>query len=125
MREERVTTPDVEFFARDIESAVGLLVLALLVLISLTVVALVGIVRERVVAFLVPNFGWIGAALAAIVILDRLTRPWFIERSPQRLLKAASTTSVAPFSSLSGQRHHSSHRPRTAAPPPATCQRGR
>ena len=41
-----------------------------------------GVVREWVVPFLVANIGWIGATLAAIgvlVLLDRLTRPWFIE----------------------------------------------
>jgi hypothetical protein len=52
------------------------------------VVTLVGVVREWVVAFLVPNLGWIGATLAAIVVLvvlDRLTRPWFIEAESARL----------------------------------------
>jgi hypothetical protein len=81
----------VEFFAWEIESALGLVVLALLILVPLAVVTLVGVVREWVVAFLVPNLGWIGATLAAIVVLvvlDRLTRPWFIEAESARLFQA-------------------------------------
>jgi hypothetical protein len=44
-----------------------------------------------VVLFLVANIGWIGAILAAIailVVLDRLTRPWFIEAESARLFHA-------------------------------------
>jgi hypothetical protein len=88
---EELLAPLLEFFAHDMESTLVLAVLVLLVLIPLAVVALVGAVREWVVAFLVPNIGWIGAALAAIVILvvlDRLTRPWFIEAESARIFQA-------------------------------------
>jgi hypothetical protein len=88
---EELLAPLVEFFAHDIQSALVLAALVLLVLIPLAVVALVGVVREWVVPFLVDNIGWIGAALAAIVVLvvlDRLTRPWFIEAESARLFHA-------------------------------------
>jgi hypothetical protein len=82
--------PVVELFALDAEAGL-LIVLALLALVALAVVALVGVVRELVVPFLVANIGWIGAMLAAIailVVLDRLTRPWFIEAESARLFHA-------------------------------------
>jgi hypothetical protein len=75
-----------------VDAEVGLFViLALLALVALGVFALVGVVREWVVPFLVANVGWIGAALATIavlVLLDRLTRPWFIEAESGRLFHA-------------------------------------
>jgi hypothetical protein len=58
---------------------------------ALAVVALVGLIREWVVPFLITNIGWIGATLAAIailVVLDRLTRPWLIEAESARLFHA-------------------------------------
>ena len=82
--------PVVEFFSLDAEFGL-LIVLAFLALVALGVLALVGVVREWVVPFLVANIGWIGATLAAIgvlVILDRLTRPWFIEAESARLFHA-------------------------------------
>jgi hypothetical protein len=82
--------PVAEFFSLDVE--VGLfVVLAVLVLVALGVLALVGVVREWVVPFLIANLGWIGVALAMIavlVLLDRLTRPWFIEAESARLFHA-------------------------------------
>ena len=75
-----------------VDAEVGLFVgLALLALAALGVFALAGVVREWVVPFLVANTGWIGATLAAIgalVVLDRLTRPWFIEAESARLFHA-------------------------------------
>ena len=53
--------PVAELFALDAEGGL-LLVLALLALAALGVLALVGVVREWVVPFLVANVGWIGAA---------------------------------------------------------------
>lgn len=82
--------PVVELFALDAEAGL-LIVLALLALVALAVVTLVGVVREWVVPFLVANIDWIGAILAAIailVVLDRLTRPWFIEAQSARLFHA-------------------------------------
>jgi hypothetical protein len=79
-----------EFFALDAEGGL-LLVLALLALAALGVLALIGVVREWVLPYLVANAGWIGAALATIavlVLLDRLTRPWFIEAESARLFHA-------------------------------------
>jgi hypothetical protein len=52
---EELLAPPVEFFAWEIESALGLVVLALLILVPLAVVTLVGVVREWVVAFLCPT----------------------------------------------------------------------
>lgn len=79
-----------ESFSLDAEF--GLLVgLALLALAALAVFALAAVVREWVVPFLVAYIGWIGATLAAIailVVLDRLTRPWFIEAESARLFHA-------------------------------------
>jgi hypothetical protein len=75
-----------------VDAEVGLFVaVALLALVVLGVFALAGVVREWVVPFLVANIGWIGATLAAIgvlVVLDRLTRPWFIEAESARLFHA-------------------------------------
>ena len=75
-----------------VDAEVGLLVgLALLALVALGVFALVGVVREWVVPFLVANIGWVGATLAALailVVLDRLSRPWFIEAESARLFHA-------------------------------------
>lgn len=83
-------SPLIGLFSVDAE--IGLLVvLALLALAALGVFALAGVVREWVVPFLVANIGWIGATLAAIailVLLDRLTRPWFIEAESARLFHA-------------------------------------
>jgi hypothetical protein len=82
--------PLIEFFSVDAEVGV-FVVLALLALVTLGVFALVGVIREWVVPFLVVNIGWIGATLAAITILmlvDRLTRPWFIEAESARLFHA-------------------------------------
>ena len=79
-----------EFFSLDAEFGL-LVVLALLALVALAVAAMVVLVREWVVPFLVANIGWIGATLAAIailVLLDRLTRPWFIEAESARLFHA-------------------------------------
>lgn len=82
--------PLLEFLTLDAE--VGLLLaLALLALAALGVLALVGVVGEWVVPFLAANLGWIGAALATVavlVLLDRLTRPWFIEAESARLFHA-------------------------------------
>ena len=79
--------PVLESFTLDAE--VGLfVVLALLAVIALGALALVGVVREWVVPFLVANLGWIDVALATIavlVFLDRLTRPWLIEAESARL----------------------------------------
>jgi cell division protein FtsW (lipid II flippase) len=75
-----------------VDAEVGLFVaVALLALAVLGVFALAGVVWEWVVPFLVANIGWIGATLAAIgvlVVLDRLTRPWFIEAESARLFHA-------------------------------------
>ena len=75
-----------------VDAEVGLLVvLALLALVALGLFALAGVVREWVVPFLVANIGWIAATLAAIgllVLIDRLTRPWFIEAESARLFHA-------------------------------------
>jgi hypothetical protein len=75
-----------------VDAEVGLfVVLALLALATIGVFALAGVVREWVVPFLVANIGWIGATLAALAILmvlDRLTRPWFIEAESARLFHA-------------------------------------
>jgi hypothetical protein len=79
-----------EFFSLDAEFGL-LVVLALLALVAIAAVGLVLFVREWVVPFLVANIGWIGATVAAIallVLLDRLTRPWFIEAESARLLHA-------------------------------------
>jgi hypothetical protein len=79
-----------EFFSLDAEFGL-LVVLALLALVALAVVAMVALVREWVVPFLVANIGWIGATVAAVailVLLDRLTRPWFIEAESARLFHA-------------------------------------
>ena len=130
--------PVLESFTLDAE--VGLfVVLALLAVIALGALALVGVVREWVVPFLVANLGWIDVALATIavlVFLDRLTRPWLIEaesarlfhshaasgastgggaadgpfeRSSPRSPRAVSTTSVASFSSLAINDDHRRH----------------
>jgi hypothetical protein len=83
--------PVAEVFAFDAEGGL-LLVLALLALAALGVLALIGVVREWVVPFLVANAGWIGAALATMAVLrllDRLTRPWFIEAESARLFHPA------------------------------------
>ena len=82
--------PVIELFSIDAEAGV-LIALALLALVALGVFALAGVVREWVVPFLVANIGWIGATLAAIailVLLDRLARPWFIEAESARLFHA-------------------------------------
>ena len=75
-----------------VDAEVGVLVgLALVALAALGMFALVGVVREWVVPFLAANIGRIGATLAAIailVVLDRLTRPWFIEAESGRLFHA-------------------------------------
>ena len=79
--------PVAELFLLDAQAGL-FIVLALLALVALGVLALVGVVWEWVVPFLVANVGWIGAALATIavlVLLDRLTRPWFIEAESGRL----------------------------------------
>jgi hypothetical protein len=65
-----------------------LLAVALLALGVLAVVAAVGVVVGWVVPFLIVHAGWIGLALAAIVaavLVDRVTRPWFIEAESARL----------------------------------------
>lgn len=82
--------PVAELFSLDAESGLFIL-LALLAVLALAVVALVGLIREWVVPFLITNIGWIGATLAAIailVVLDRLTRPWLIEAESARLFHA-------------------------------------
>jgi hypothetical protein len=82
--------PVLELFSLDAEAGL-LVVLALIALAALGVFAAVGVVREWVVPFLVDNIGWIGAALATVailVLLDRLTRPWFIEAESARLFHA-------------------------------------
>ncbi len=79
-----------ELFTLDAEGGL-LLVLALLALAAIGVLALVAVVREWVLPFLAANIGWIGAALATVavlVLLDRLTRPWFIEAESARLFHA-------------------------------------
>jgi hypothetical protein len=85
-----MAAPLIGLFSVDAE--VGLfVVLALLALVALGVFALVGVVREWVVPFLVANIGWIGAVLATVAVLvlvDRLTRPWFIEAESARLFHA-------------------------------------
>jgi hypothetical protein len=79
----RLVNFDVEF---------GLLVVvALLALAALAVGVLVVVARAWVVPFLVDNAGLVAAGLAAIVallLLDRLTRPWFIEAESARLVDA-------------------------------------
>ena len=82
--------PLIGLFSVDAEFGL-FIVLALLALAALGVFALVGVVREWVVPFVVANIGWIGATLTAIailVVLDRLTRPWFIEAESARLFHA-------------------------------------
>jgi hypothetical protein len=71
--------------------------LGLTLLLGLAVVGLVAavtgavLVVERVVPFLVDHAVVIGAGLAglaAVVLVDRLTRPWFIEAESGRLAQA-------------------------------------
>jgi hypothetical protein len=68
-----------------------LVVVALLALAALAVGALVVVTGAWVVPFLVSNAHLVAAVLAAIVavlLLDRLTRPWFIEAESARLVDA-------------------------------------
>jgi hypothetical protein len=79
----RLITFDAEF---------GLLVIvALLALAALALGALVVVTGAWVVPFLVSNARLVAAGLAAIVavlLLDRLTRPWLIEAESARLVDA-------------------------------------
>jgi hypothetical protein len=72
-----------------VDPEVGLLLaVALLALGALGVVAAVGAVVRWVVPFVVANAVLIGLALAAtaaVVLVDRFTRPWFIEAESARL----------------------------------------
>jgi hypothetical protein len=72
-----------------LDSEVGLLLaVALLALGALAVVAAVGAAVRWVVPFVAANAGVIGLALAAaaaVVLVDRFTRPWFIEAESARL----------------------------------------
>jgi hypothetical protein len=75
------------FLAVDAEAGFFLAV-ALLALGALAVLAVVWAVVHWVVPFLVANAVWIGLALAAtvgVVLVDRFTRPWFIEAESARL----------------------------------------
>jgi hypothetical protein len=74
----------------DVETGL-LLVVALVAVAVLGVGVLVVITGAWVVPFLVSNAGSIAAALAAILavlLLDWLTRPWFIEAESARLVAA-------------------------------------
>ena len=65
-----------------------LLAAALLALGVLAVLAAAGAVVRWVVPFVVANVVWIGLAVAltaAVVLVDRLTRPWFVEAESARL----------------------------------------
>jgi hypothetical protein len=76
------------FVSYDGDNAVALLLL-LAVLGLLAAVAGAVLVVERVVPFLVDNAMVIGAglaALAAVVLADRLTRSWFIEAESGRMV---------------------------------------
>ena len=67
-----------------------LLAVALLALGALAVLATVGAVVHWVVPFVAIHAVWIGLALAAIavvVLVDRCTRPWFIEAESARLFQ--------------------------------------
>jgi hypothetical protein len=82
------------FFCFDSEVGV-LAILALLALAAVVVTALVavllGALQEVVVPFLADNLAVIGAVLAvaaAAWLLDRLTRPWFVEAESARLFHA-------------------------------------
>jgi hypothetical protein len=72
-----------------VDAEVGFLVaVALLAVGALAVVAAAGAVVRWVVPFVVANAVWIGLALAAtvaVVLIDRGTRPWFIEAESARL----------------------------------------
>jgi hypothetical protein len=68
-----------------------LVVVALLALAGLALGVLVVVTGAWVVPFLVSNARLVAAGLAAIVavlLLDRLTRPWFIEAESARLVDA-------------------------------------
>jgi hypothetical protein len=94
-RDDVPVLPDADDLLGSWERHVGLdverdlyLVLGLAVLGVGAAVAGAVVVVERGVPFLVANIGWIAAALAVIailVLLDRLTRPWFIEAESARL----------------------------------------
>jgi hypothetical protein len=96
-RDDVPVLPDADDLLGSWERHVGLdiehdlyLVLGLAVLGVGAAVAGAVVVVERGVPFLVANIGWIGAALAVIailVLLDRLTRPWFIEAESARLFR--------------------------------------
>ena len=84
----------VDFFWFDGEVGV-LAVLALLALAAVGVAALVavllGVMQDTVAPFLADNLLVIGAVLAvaaALWLLDRLTRPWFVEAESARLFNA-------------------------------------
>jgi hypothetical protein len=68
-----------------------LLALALLALGAIAIAAVVGAVLRWVVPFVVANALPIGVtigALSVLVLLDLLTRPWFIEAESARLFRA-------------------------------------
>jgi hypothetical protein len=76
---------------RDDPGALPVVLLGLALVGLVAAVAGAVLVVERVVPFLVDNALVIGvglAVLATVVLVDRLTRPWFIEAESGRLLRA-------------------------------------
>jgi hypothetical protein len=79
-----------DMFRYDVE-VIGFVALVLLALAVVLVTFLVGVVREVVAPFVVDNLPVIGAVLAvaaALWLLDRLTRPWFVEAESAKLFHA-------------------------------------
>jgi hypothetical protein len=74
-----------------IDPELGLLIpLGLLVLVALAMVAVTGAILHSGVPFLAANAVLIGLALAVtavVVLVDRFTRPWFIEAESARLFQ--------------------------------------
>jgi hypothetical protein len=87
---DEVAESFLDFVRHDLQLGLALL-LGLAVLGLVAAVAGAVLVVERVVPFLVDHAAVIGAGLAglaALVLVDRLTRPWFIEAESGRMFKA-------------------------------------
>jgi hypothetical protein len=87
---DEVAESFLRFVRYDLGEGLALL-LGLAVLVLVAAVAGAVLVVERVVPFLVDHAVVIGAGLAglaAVVLVDRLTRPWFIEAESGRLFQA-------------------------------------
>ena len=87
---DEVADSFLDFVRYDLQLGIWLL-LGLAVLGLVAAVAGAVLVVERVVPFLVDHAVVIGAGLAglaAVVLVDRLTRPWFIEAESGRLAQA-------------------------------------